>query len=114
MKIFNYSPEKIEVEGEEPIVSPFDGIIKVEIPTYFERLELLKAMELGKTDEDNIDKALGMMKLVQKHVKSVDLKHKKTDEKITDLDELSYYREGSGIINEIGRLVVGGIPMGNG
>ena len=53
-----------------------------------------------------------LLDLVSKNVKSINLQH--GNDIFKSLDDLSYYKEGSAIINEIGNVILNGIPLGNG
>jgi hypothetical protein len=111
MKVYKYEPKMIGTpEGE--VESSFDGCIEVEIPTYRERLDLVKSMNIDPKNA-NIDHAVGLIVEVEKRIKSVNLNLKNTNEKITTFEELGYYQQGSAIINEIGRFIISGIPLGN-
>ena len=92
-----------------PTHDRFKGKIELEIPTYKERLALVK--EVGIMDEktamDNLDK---MFEVVEKRVKKVEIEL--DTQKINSLDELSYYQQGALIINELGQILIQGIPLG--
>jgi len=110
LKIYKYAPHDLEDAEGNPVSIPFKGEIEVEMMTYQERLGTAKA--IGLVDDDNaLDKSDEIIALVAKRVKSVDVKA--GDIEIKSLDELGYYKEGSDIINDIGRLVMQGIPLGN-
>lgn len=110
-KTYDYKPGKIMGVDGELYDSPFSGTVKVEIPTYKERLAIIKEMGVDKAEDAGIDSALGLINLVEKRVVSVNLKIGK--ESITSLDELSYYKEGSDIINDLGKVMISGISLGN-
>lgn len=119
-----YVPQPIKEEndkGEETVrPNPFEGTVTVEVPKYRHRLALIKELNLkfgsdGKVDSsvDQIDMAVKMADLAEKHAKSIDLTHKPTGEKVKTFEELEYSRDGAQMINEIAGIVVGGASLGN-
>jgi len=111
MKAYEYKPGTIKsLEGEE-VQSPFKGSVEIQVPTYKERLEILKGLDIKK-DEIDISQGHKMIALVEKHVSKVDLKAGK--ESYKSVEDLGYCREGTELINHIGSIVVSGIPLGNG
>ena len=99
-------------ESGKEMASGFDGTIKVKIPNYRERIQMVQ--DMGFDDEKiGLEAGSKMIELVEKQVESVELTHD-SGEVITSLDDLSYSREGSLLINEIGKTIMGGIPLGNG
>ena len=102
MKTFDYKPQN----------ESFEGIVKVDLPTYKERIDLVKQIGTDITEANAINKAGDILKLVEKHVVSVDLTHA-NGAKFKSLDDLGYYKEGSEIVNELGMVVLNGIPLGN-
>jgi hypothetical protein len=110
VKTFEYRPETIKVEGAD-VPSPFDGVIKIEIPTYKERMALIRSWGLTTKGTEDIDKGIKLNENVEKFVLSVDLKIKATGEEIKSLEDLGYYKEGSFVINELGSLILGGFSL---
>lgn len=111
MKLYKYEPKTIKtIEGEE-VDSPFTGFVEIQVPTYKERIELLKSLNLSSKSENDIEQGLQMINLVEKHVVKVDLKS--GGDKFVSLDDLGYCKEGTELINSIGTIIVQGIPLGN-
>jgi len=109
MKLYKFEPKELYSLDGEKLSSPFTGYVELQIPTYKERLTLVK--EVGMFDEkqamNNLDK---MFEIVESRVKEVKMKY--GNEEFNSLDELSYYSEGSLIINECGKIILQGIPLG--
>lgn len=99
MKTYEYHPPKESI---------FEGVIKIEIPTYRERLSLLGEMET-KTKDNELARGMLALDLVEKRTKSVLITCKKLKLEITSLEDLGYYKEGAELINELGRIMVSGI-----
>jgi len=109
VKSYVYKPEDHKDDDGNQI-APFKGSIEVEMMMYRERLDLAKSF--GVLDEkEALQKTDIMIGLVEKRVKKVDLKFGETQ--ISDLGELGYYEEGAAVINDIGCLLMRGIPLGN-
>jgi len=108
MKTFEYKPM-----GEEGEPSSFEGHVKIEIPTYKERLSIVRTFNIDDAKSGDIDKALQIISLVEKYTLEVKLSHKELKESINNLDELSYYKEGTAIINDIGKTILNGISLNN-
>jgi hypothetical protein len=114
MKIFKYNVGTIvDNDGKETKIA-MSGVIEIEVPTYKERLTLIKT--LGFNDETKKDKSfdscLELVDIVEKRVKSVNVSIEKSADKITNLEDLGYYKEGAEIINDIGRLIISGFGVG--
>lgn len=106
MKVFRYDlPEKLKDHEGVELDNPFSGYLELEIPTYKERLQLVKEMNFD-TDKPEIEDGLKMLDLVEKRVRTVKAKFK--DEPVTDLDTIGYYKEGAIIINTLGQHILGG------
>ena len=81
MKLFDYKPK-----------ANFEGIVQIEIPSYKERLNLLKSFNFSINSEGQVDSkdltdgAIGMIELVEKHVKSISLKM--NDELFENIEQL--------------------------
>ena len=112
MKVYKYVPKMLtnsETKGEYK--SPFVGYVEIEIPTYKERLELIKGMKLSdKVDEANLDSATEILDIVEKRIKKVALKAK-NGEKVECLEDVLYYQDGQSLLLEIGKIVMQGIPL---
>lgn len=107
MKEFDY---KVKAEG-------FKGHIKIKVPNYKERMQMVTDMGI-KLGNDGAVEGGDMMESASKawdklsvHVVSVDLSFGK--HKFESLEDLSYTQEGSGVINELTRVLMGGIGLGN-
>lgn len=112
MKLYKYAPEKIKTVDDLEVNNPFKGYVEIQIPTYKERLDIVKGLDFDDKKQNGADAGKKVIDLVIKHVKSVSLQY--GEEKITDLDELSYYKEGTELINGISAIIIQGIPLGNG
>jgi len=99
MKTYKYLPEK---------ESGFTGYITLEIPPYKERIQ--KIQELGLNDEKAIVENLGkIVDLVEKSVKEVSLSY--GDFEIKSFEDLGYFSAGVEMINQLGVIVMQGIPL---
>lgn len=112
MKKYRYSPETITTIEGATIKSPFSGFVEVEIPSYTERMDILKSLNFSDKDGINVESGQKVIKLVEKHVVNVSLSFGES-EKINSLEELGYYKEGTELINGISAIIVQGIPLGN-
>jgi len=134
MKTWRYEPKKVKKaqlkkdkngdilydENDEPIDeeieidNPFSGFIEIQVPTYVERTQYGKKFDINKKDPKATTKYLqaaeDMFNLCEKHTKKVDLKLK--EKPITSLEDLGYYAEGAAIIQDLGNVLVQGIPVG--
>ena len=112
MKVFKWKPTSIAGDDGETDLG-FTGTVDVEIPNYKERVGLLQEMNLG-DDVAGAGLAAGgkMIELVEKQVKAVNLKHE-VGGVFTSIEDLSYNQEGSAVINELGKAILGGISLGN-
>ena len=111
MKEFTYNP-KLEVDGKKV----FDGDVTIAIPKYKERLAMLKDInfKFNGTEIDaglgQIDSMIKMVEIAELHIKRFNLT--RNGEYITSVDDLQYDKEGSDLLNEIGNVILSGIPMG--
>lgn len=122
MKVFKYTPRLKRKDSKGKDNPVFKGCVEIEVGNRKERIELSKSL-LYKVDGDGkviekpadqgLDDALYHTDLVKKHVKSVDLVHVESGEKITDFEELEYYQEGDAVISELINVVYNGVQLGN-
>ena len=109
-RIVEYKPGMIMI-GEDEVESGFEGSVEIEMPTYPERIKLIKEHGLHKVSDDNaIDQAEKMLDIVAKRVKSVTLFF--GGEAIDNLDELGMSAEGAAVINDIGKTLISGYRLG--
>ena len=111
MKIFEFNPSEIEIDGKT-MPTCFSGFVKVQIPTYKERIALIK--QQGFAEKDGIDAGAELIEIVDKYVEEVELKHDATGTIYECVEDLGYSREGAALINEIGKTILQGMPLGNG
>lgn len=111
MKKFNFNPDEIyDSETTEKKENPYKGEIVLNLPSYKERLLEAKTLNIGEDKKASpIDDGIKLIEFVEKHIVSVDLLYKKTDEKITTIEDLGYYKDGAELINTIGRTLMSGI-----
>lgn len=108
MKVFDY-----QLKNKD-----FKGVLKVELPSYQERINLLKEMNIkndikeGNTTE-LLDRAGEVEKLVSKHVKEIKLTFTPTKYKIDSIEDLGYFKEGCELINELSESILSGVQLGN-
>jgi len=112
LKTFKYRPEKMFKSDEGDTKSPFVGVVEIEVPLYVERLDLVKSLDID-PNNPGLDNAVDLIKETKKRIKSIKLEAKGQTDKIESFDDLSYYKEGADIINDIGRMMVNGFPLGN-
>jgi len=113
MKVIDFIPK--QVGGEKY----FEGVIKIKLPSYKERLELIKSLKLGvdssgdvNSHSERFDSAIELLTIVESHVISVDLVQLSDESVINSLDDLGYSQEGSQVINDLGNMLVGGVKLG--
>jgi len=112
MKVITYKPNKItDAETGEPYDSPFEGSIKIEMPSYEERIKMARAMKVDK--ENPLDMGEEFIKLINKRVMDVSLSVKGSEDNIDCLEDLGYFKEGTDLINEVGRTIMRGVQLGN-
>lgn len=105
MKEFDYVPRS----------EKFVGVVKLKVPNYYERVKLVQTMQVGikggeLTSEDQLGSVLKMLDIAKTHVVSIDLACEGM--KLNSLEELSYFAEGTEMINELAGVVLSGIPLG--
>lgn len=101
----------------------FDGVVKIKMPRYKERIEMIKEMQITPKQNGNeveanatnsgIDSAIFMSSIMEKYILSIDVKHIQSGLVIKSLEELECYKEGVELINEIGSVLFNGISLGN-
>jgi hypothetical protein len=93
-----------------PQISGIKGSLLLKVPSYVERLKIIKEQGIGLTDANNIDidNVIKMFELAQKYILKVDIEMGK--EKIKDLEELGMYQKGVEVINGAVGILAGGIP----
>ncbi len=94
------------------------GSIKIEIPKYAERMNLLKDINLSfiqsgevKISNDQIETMIKIKDVVQSKVSSVDVEISK--KKINSFEDLEYYAEFNVILNELSSIIFNGAKLGN-
>lgn len=110
MKVIDYKPK----------AKGFEGSIKLEMPSYPQRLKYFKEcnFDLGKTDNgyeakmgsQNIDALIKMLDIAKKHVKSVDLIREDTS--YASFDEMLDDSSCDELCQEIAGVVINGIRVG--
>lgn len=118
MRVFDYHPQKREVDGN--MIDPvFEGVIKVKVPKYCDRLKLMKDanFKISSTGEidptvDLLEQAMKMVEIAQSHTESVKLKRVDDGFEIKSFEDLEYDKDGSDLINEIANFVIGGGRLG--
>lgn len=99
-----------------PKAKGFSGTITLNVPSYKERMSLLKGigMKLGPegvtASDDQLEMAEKMLEKFSTLVLKVDLKY--GDQEFSDLEELSYYKEGQEVINELQNVLTTGLSLG--
>ena len=101
---------EIKVEDLDGDKLPFKGSVKIKVKPYKERLAIAQEISglQGKDDKALMEKMVG---LAFDNVVSVSLQHK--SKKFTDLEEVSYFKEGAELINRIAATVAAGPSLGN-
>lgn len=97
----------------------FKGIIVVSIPSRMERLKMLQDIRFslgsdGKAQlsSDHMEFAIKQQKMVEDHVKKVDIEVVSTGQKVYDLKDLDVFSEFNLIVNEISEILINGISLG--
>ncbi|RLC38721.1 hypothetical protein DRH27_01580 [Candidatus Falkowbacteria bacterium] len=111
MKLYKYEPKMIkDLEGND-VECVFKGYVELQIPTYKERMTITKEIMVdGKSSE--VEQGIKLIDLVEKHVKTVNLKCGELE--IKTVDDLGYSKEGTELINNMSTIIIQGIPLGNG
>lgn len=112
MKEISYNPKDLSAD------CPFEGKITLKVPSYKERLEMIKQLnfKVGGSGEmepqtSKMDSAIDMVDLLEKHIACVDLKASDGSE-VKSVDELGYWVEGAKLINDLANILLGGIKLG--
>lgn len=99
-----------------PKTEGFSGEILLNVPSYKERMALLKGLGVkmgpdGATSmDDQLEMAEKMLAKFSTLVLKVDLKYE--DQVFTDIEELSYYKEGQDVIQELQGVLTNGLTLG--
>jgi hypothetical protein len=96
------------------------GCVIVKVPTYVERMNALKEINLKVSDtgkvelnDSTIASFLKMNELAVKYTASADLVCKKTDQAFKSLEELEYYDQYQLVTQDIANIVLQGATLGN-
>ena len=109
MRQITFEPKQLEIRGEQ-VDNPFMGYLKLNVPTYLERIDLIRKMDLS---EGGLGQAEKTIKLVYDCCKEVKLEFIESAEIFNDLDNLSCTEEGTALINAAGRSLLLGYQLGN-
>lgn len=104
----NYTPRLLD-ENQNSV---FNGHVEIDMPTYKERITLLKKVGTDVEGDKIIEKADVLADITMKHVVKTELVHVQTETDFNSLDELSHYAEGTQLINELASVILNGIPLG--
>jgi hypothetical protein len=114
VKEFDYKPKTMK-DGN----LLFEGIVKLKVPSYYERLELIKKVnfqsnEKGEVENNKhyIDSLIKLAMLTKDFIKEVDVLRVEDGFKYVSFDDLSFDKDGSLLIEEIGHAVLNGISLG--
>ena len=110
MKIFEIDITTLKNDEGQPLTDSMEGTVQMEIPTYKERLSLIKAHGIMNEKIDEIERADKMLDLVEKHIKAVSIRLK-SGEEINSITDLGYFQEGTNLTNRLGRLLIGGVSL---
>lgn len=98
----------------------FSGSIEISVPTYSERLRIMKELQFKVQEDGSVEKSSDSLeqsaKFVEKlgqYIKKVDLKIKKNSESISSFDTLGMYAEGASLIMELTPYISRGLTLGN-
>jgi len=94
---------------------PFEGFIKINIPSYDKRMSLVKDMQFkvkdGKVEfQDEVELGQKMVQIAKEYIMEIDLK--KDEFEIKNFDDLSCFEEGMALINKAATMIYRGIPLG--
>lgn len=97
-----------------PKTEGFEGHIKIKLLNYKERMELTKELGLKVTangvESDMLAIAEKMSARAKDYVTEVKLKF--GDVEFSDLEELSYYKEGNDVLQELMNVMMNGMSLG--
>jgi hypothetical protein len=116
MLIHRFRPKDSEVEA----LHVFDGFVEIQIPSYKERVELIKKFrttmggeEITITEEQAIDELDKIIDIAQDKIRAVQLIAKDGAYQFNDLKSLESFNEYPMLIGAIGKIILQGISLGN-
>ena len=101
----------------KPQTADFEGVVKMTIPGFKERLQIAKELDLGNASSPSFDSIAVAEKLygtLEGRVQAVALTHTPSGSRFNSLDELGQSEEGSEVIKELQAVLSKGKPLGNG
>ena len=113
MKEVSYIP-KLERDSNKV----FEGEVTISLPKYKERLQMLKEVNFkyvnGQVESglDQIDSMVKVVEIAEKHIVSVNLTRIEDQAQFLSIDDLQYDKDGADLINEIGNVILSGMPVG--
>lgn len=124
MLVIEYKPiilaEKKTDKEDEIRAVVLTGIVKIQMPKYKERVQLIKSMNFTVKD-GKVEAAAGdyagladkMADIVAKHVQEIDLEHVPSGKKFSKLEELEPYKEFQDLVMDVGGVIMAGVSLGN-
>lgn len=110
MKEFILKAEDLEVKG-------FEGEVTLSLPSYKERMKVLKSLNFNLDSKGEVSKntdivgaAEKIFDIAAKYCKDVNLVYEETE--LSSIDDLSYFQEGSEVIQHIGNIIINGVSLG--
>lgn len=97
----------------------FEGTVKLTVPSYVERLRIMKELNFkvvdGKVEsnEDTLEKLAMSVEKLEKFIKEVLIKVKSTGEILTSVDDLGAFQEGAVVISELTAYLSRGVALSN-
>jgi len=114
--IHKFRPKDSDIEA----LHVFDGFIEVEIPSYKERIKLIKQFkttvgsdQITITEDQAIDELDKIIELASAKVKAVNLMVEKGSYQFSRLEDLESFAEYPILIGAIGKILLQGISLGN-
>jgi len=105
-KVFTYKIRPVKPFGEdEYIETGLEGIVKVKIPDYKTRMNIVKAQQEIAEDFEKI--SLAAYDTCDKHIDDIALEHKDYGE-ITNIEELTQFEEGVAVMFDIYNQILKG------
>ena len=114
MRQITYIPQLCNEAGE----LIFQGKIILNALKYAERMNLIKDVNFKvkensvELNTDQIDSIVKIIEVAEKHVVSVDLIRLSDQVEFKCFDDLSYDKDGSLLINELGNVILSGVKLG--
>ena len=97
----------------------WEGSIEIDFPKYTQRLKYIQECQFKLNSDgeinislDSVDSIIKMIEISRKHVKSVDVLHKKTGSKFAKFEDLEDFQDCQELSNVVAGKILGGLQLG--